>query len=425
MPRTVRKLYIPTSDRNINESSSGTGPHAPLPWNMTMRFKSYPVRVQVLAPVHSMPPPMGNSRMEPQHQISTNSLMKGFDNTIAYETTVKSVFKAVVNQSLTIVTSKPMLTTETLRKTGVWFTQHGIAHTVFIVVGVALTVLLTITAHPKVGKVGCIKSDGPPTYEKLREGEAALSIIWSCHFQRAERVSGGLFDPDDLVLRSVSAVWFDVVCPPDRRRYINMWDVKPAVASTPGIEVLTDWQQLLLAVPERCIEIVLASWDEDMFSQTFDLGVWGSDRILSLWDTFSASPISCLLESPLLLGARREYDATLDLMYLLTNEKGQWIDELKSVLKADGWSILTSRDLVLGTEQTDVPMAVEMETARCAAVFVGNRRNIKSKLLYLIPTNGSLDSLVELGVGGERRATCQWKALPAVINILLRQDWCP
>ncbi|KAJ6626662.1 hypothetical protein B0H10DRAFT_1941672 [Mycena sp. CBHHK59/15] len=288
-----------------------------------------------------------HNQMELQRQISTNSLTEGFDNAVtAYETLhqpdrLRARFRCGIAGST--------LTLESAGSAVALPSTHA-------------------TAHPKVGKVGCIKSDGPLTYEKLWEWEAALSIIWSCHFQRAER--GAIpFDPDDPAPRSVSATWFDV-------------DVKPTVASAPGIKVLADWQQLLLAVPERCIKIVPASWDEDMFSQTFNLGLWGSDRVLSLWDTFSASPIPRLLEaSPIvrsvidpntLLGTWREYDATLDLMYLLTNKKGQWIDELKSAFKADGWSISMSGDLVLDTEQTHVSMAVEMEIAWCVAVFVGN-----------------------------------------------------
>jgi hypothetical protein len=62
----------------------------------------------------------------------------------------------------------------------------------------------------------------------------------------------------------------------------------------------------------------------------------------------------------------------LDTFYLLTNEKSAWIDEIKDALKRDGWTVATSQDLVLDAEQRDVSMAVDMEIARRAAVFVGN-----------------------------------------------------
>ncbi|KAJ6557061.1 hypothetical protein DFH09DRAFT_548652 [Mycena vulgaris] len=287
-------------------------------------------------------------------------------------------------------------------------------------------------------------------------------------------VAGGPFEVDDPAPRAVSEAWFDVVCPRRERRYINTRDVKPAVANAEGIAVLTHWQTLLQNAPERCIEIVEASAKEDSFPQTFDLGLWGSPRLLSLWPSFAASPISRLLgPAPIVraavernaflflprgprpphpaprdpaarmlalhlrrgdyeghcrgmeymdlpfyswnlfphlpdrftpepgvdgkgarflarcwpdadgvvrkaAGARADYlayagaNGTLDVMYLLTNERSAWIDGLKGALRADGWTVATSQDLVLDTEQTDVSMAVDMEIARRAAVFVGN-----------------------------------------------------
>ncbi|KAF7350131.1 hypothetical protein MVEN_01315400 [Mycena venus] len=291
-------------------------------------------------------------------------------------------------------------------------------------------------------------------------------------------VAGAPFESDDAAPRAVSADWFDVVCRRQERRYINTREVKPAVAEASGIDVLAHWQNLLMSAPERCIEIVEAK--EDSFPQTFDLALWGSPRVLTLWDSFSQSPISRLLDaSPIVRAAvdrnrylfvprgprpphpaprdpfqrmlalhlrrgdyeghcrgmtymnlafyswnqfphlpdrftpepdapgkderflarcwpdspgvvrkaaeaRRDYlalaenvngtetSATLDVMYILNNEKSQWIDELKRALQLDGWTVVTSQDLVLDTEQTDVSMAVDMEIARQAAVFVGN-----------------------------------------------------
>ncbi|KAJ6600712.1 hypothetical protein B0H10DRAFT_2179042 [Mycena sp. CBHHK59/15] len=245
-------------------------------------------------------------------------------------------------------------------------------------------------------------------------------------------VAGGPFDSNDTAPRSVSSAWFDVVCPPDQRRYINTREVKPAVAGADGIEVLTHWQHVLLAAPERCIEI-------DMFSQTFDLGLWGSPRLLSTWDSFSASPMSRLLGPSPIVGAavdrnthlfrprgprpphpaprdpwnlfpflpdrfvsdpdgaekddrflercwpnitaivekaaqsRRDYLAhAADATGLSRTLDGEWIDKLKNGLNDDGWVISSSEELTLDAEQKDVSMAVDMEIARRAAVFIGN-----------------------------------------------------
>ncbi|KAJ7089593.1 hypothetical protein C8R44DRAFT_440297 [Mycena epipterygia] len=84
--------------------------------------------------------------------------------------------------------------------------------------------------------------------------------------------------------------------------------------------------------------------------------------------------------------ARRDYAAhvnahgngngtqeALDVFYLLTNDNSAWLGEVKRALRKDGWAVVaTSRDLVLDAEQKDVSMAVDMEIARRAAVFVGN-----------------------------------------------------
>ncbi|KAJ7816256.1 hypothetical protein B0H13DRAFT_2257990 [Mycena leptocephala] len=288
-------------------------------------------------------------------------------------------------------------------------------------------------------------------------------------------VAGGEFESDDEAPRAISDKWFEIVCPKTERRYINTREVKPTVAEASGIDVLAHWQKVLRDAPERCVEIVPA--EEDPWSQTFDLGLWGSPRILTLWDSFSQSPISRLLRaSPIVRAAvqrnthlfiprgprpphrvprdtfenmlalhlrrgdyeghcrglayinsifyswnlfphlpdrfvpepdvpgkderflarcwpdeaalvrkaaevRRDYlesargmqsNATLDVLYILTNEKSAWINALKKALQQEGWTVATSQDLVLDAEQMDVSMAVDMEIARRAAVFVGN-----------------------------------------------------
>jgi hypothetical protein len=46
-------------------------------------------------------------------------------------------------------------------------------------------------------------------------------------------------------------------------------------------------------------------------------------------------------------------------MYLLTNDRSQWLEDLKALLKSDGWNtIKTSRDLELDQVQLDVSNAV-------------------------------------------------------------------
>ncbi|KAF7337352.1 hypothetical protein MSAN_02261000 [Mycena sanguinolenta] len=270
-------------------------------------------------------------------------------------------------------------------------------------------------------------------------------------------VAGGPFEPGDPAPRAISEHWFEV----------------PAVAQATGSEVLAHWQQVLRDAPERCVEIIRESADDDPFPQIFDLGLFGGPRVLTLWDSFSRSPISRLLDaSPIArtaidnnknlflpngprpphpaprkpfervlaihlrrgdyeghcrwiaylnsafyswnlfphlpdrfvpepdapgkderflarcwpdvegivrkaAEARRDYlahaktlpgtghesEPMLDVMYVLTNEKSAWLEELKKALRRDGWTVATSQDLVLDAEQRDVSMAVDMEIA--------------------------------------------------------------
>ncbi|KAG5735191.1 Myosin-1, partial [Termitomyces sp. T112] len=291
-------------------------------------------------------------------------------------------------------------------------------------------------------------------------------------------VVGQPFDDSDNAPRSVSSNYFEKVCPSHERRIIYTGDIKPSLAWKQGTEIFDHWAKLLLDAPELCIEVQASG--EDNFPQTFDLWLWGSDRVLSLWDSFSTSPTSRLLTTSPIVGAavkRNEYlfvprgprpaypvsadpyarmlsmhirrgdfkgacthlaywnstfyswnqlpklpdrfimdpnipwnsteyfaahaerclpdsdtiikkarnsrddyvkaspgrRRTLDIMYLLTNEKGEWMEKLKAALHKDGWNtIVTSNDLELDSEGVDTNMAIDMEIARKAAVFVGN-----------------------------------------------------
>jgi hypothetical protein len=79
--------------------------------------------------------------------------------------------------------------------------------------------------------------------------------------------------------------------------------------------------------------------------------------------------------------SRKDYiDATkpgevrfLDTVYILTNDKTEWIKRLVKMLYDDGWKhVVTTRELELDSQQKDVSMAVDMDFARRAAVFLGN-----------------------------------------------------
>ncbi|EDR13635.1 uncharacterized protein LACBIDRAFT_308809 [Laccaria bicolor S238N-H82] len=295
--------------------------------------------------------------------------------------------------------------------------------------------------------------------------------------------AGGPWDPEDPAPRSVSEKWFDIVCPKSERRIINTRDVKPAIYWENGDVIFEHWEKLLKDAPERCIEVQAESRSKDGFPQTFDLYLWGSSRVLPLWESFKNSPVSRLLAtSPIVQSAvdRNEYlflprgprvprpatrdpydrmlaihlrrgdfkeacgrlatwnstfyswnlhpflpdsftpppggewgkntpeneaiymerclptdeaiikkirdsradylraspagkTRTLDTIFLLTNDKSDWLERLKVALRKEGWyTIATTWDLELDQEQKDVGMAVDMDIARKAAVFIGN-----------------------------------------------------
>jgi len=65
----------------------------------------------------------------------------------------------------------------------------------------------------------------------------------------------------------------------------------------------------------------------------------------------------------------------LDVLFIMTNAKEEWIAEFQQSLKKSdaGWrKVVTTRDLEFDFEETGVNMAVDMELARMAAVYIGN-----------------------------------------------------
>ncbi|KDR71316.1 hypothetical protein GALMADRAFT_75159 [Galerina marginata CBS 339.88] len=298
---------------------------------------------------------------------------------------------------------------------------------------------------------------------------------------------GGSWGPNDSAPRSVTEKWYEVVCPPEKRRIINTRDVKPGLGDATGAVVFATWQKILLEAPEPCIEIQPSIGEGDSYPQVFDLWVWGSWKVLSLWEAFSKSPVSQLLGTSATVeravqsnkgifaipvsqtanahevdevdpfshmlaihlrrgdfnqacqslsdwnatfyswnlleflpdkftpppggsfgkntpenealymkhclpsddeilqkirDSRSDYlDAvngqgrkeTLDILYILTNDDSDWLKGVQKNMLTEGWKVVvTSRDLVLDREGKDVAMAVDMEIARKASVFIGN-----------------------------------------------------
>ena len=75
---------------------------------------------------------------------------------------------------------------------------------------------------------------------------------------------------------------------------------------------------------------------------------------------------------------------TLRRVYIATNGKREWAEELKEALwNASDWeAVVSSRDVELTNEQVYVAQAVDMAIAERAAVFIGN--GVRDDLLRLI-----------------------------------------
>jgi len=299
---------------------------------------------------------------------------------------------------------------------------------------------------------------------------------------------GEPWGPGDNAPRAISSKWWEVVCPLERRRIINTRDIKPKVWDIVGTEIFAEWQRVLSESNDSCVEIVSLDMIEDTYPQVFDLRLWGTWKVLSLWDMFSKGPVSQLLKtSPIvergvqvnhnvfalnpsdvdpfsrmlaihlrrgdfkeactslsnwnstyyswnlheflpdhfdpppggtmgkntpenealymthclptdeqilqkIRDSKNDYlkaveaaggHETLDVLYLLTNDDSEWLNDVKRIMKADGWKVIaTSRDLKLDRETKEVGMAVDMDIARRAAVFIGN--GVSLALLRLI-----------------------------------------
>ncbi|KAF9005521.1 hypothetical protein BDQ17DRAFT_1353281 [Cyathus striatus] len=208
--------------------------------------------------------------------------------------------------------------------------------------------------------------------------------------------AGGPWDPTDPAPRSVSEEYYFQVCPEH--------DAESSTRATDA--------------PERCIEIHPADRSEDNFPQTFDLFLWGSYRILSIpvvnaavdrneylflpkgpRPAFAASrnPYDRMLAIHLRRGTIKRHAKALrmelDFIPPPGGEPGKNTPEneakyfehclptfedyiAEGVKKGEKvprvLDIRDTLDLTLDQEQKEVGMAVDMDIARRAAVFIGN-----------------------------------------------------
>ncbi|KAJ1302996.1 hypothetical protein OPQ81_011199 [Rhizoctonia solani] len=128
----------------------------------------------------------------------------------------------------------------------------------------------------------------PPREDTTANGQRRVLVI-PYNALLSGPTSGMSWGPGDQHPRAVSQNFWEVVCPASERRIVDADEVMKQVGrESDGIRMLTEWTKLIRGMPERCVEI--------KGTQTFDFFLFGSSRILSLWDTFRNHPTVRLLE---------------------------------------------------------------------------------------------------------------------------------
>ncbi|TEB34365.1 hypothetical protein FA13DRAFT_1753877 [Coprinellus micaceus] len=278
--------------------------------------------------------------------------------------------------------------------------------------------------------------------------------------------AGGPWEVGDSAPRAIHQKWWDVVCPKDKIKVIWTHEVKKKYDIhwvKTAKQIFSVWNKILLEEEAQCVEVIAPQRDVEDFGQVFDLWLWGSDRILDIWEEFRDSAVSrllgtsavvqrcvdrnlelfrtpqtykhdpfsrvfavhvrrgdyiqactagtyyqtfltalrpppggewgkntpentkeyfkhCLPEKDAIIkkindaskrmgegGSHLKGEHFLNVLYILTNDKSEWMDDFTHQLKSGhGWKIITSNNLVFGNSQEkDVGM-------QRAAMFMGN-----------------------------------------------------
>ncbi|KAH7873870.1 uncharacterized protein C8R40DRAFT_1112118 [Lentinula edodes] len=151
--------------------------------------------------------------------------------------------------------------------------------------------------------------DRSPSEYSTFNGKTILSRV-PVSTMLAGPMIGGSFDPsyfaDPLFTidlspqshpRAVSSEYYERVCSGEKK-IVDSAVVRDAVASWDGKANLEAWVKHLKSLPNRCVEIDVKS------EHIFNIWMFGSPKILTLWPSLSQSPIlRQFSHSPLILGA--------------------------------------------------------------------------------------------------------------------------
>lgn len=95
--------------------------------------------------------------------------------------------------------------------------------------------------------------------------------------------------------RSIHYKHWLVVCPPEKRRIIWTHEIKKKYDlywSSTAKSVFDTWNKILLEETALCVEVKAPPFEVENFGQVFDLWLWGSHRIVDIWEELRDSPVS-------------------------------------------------------------------------------------------------------------------------------------
>ncbi|KAF6744717.1 hypothetical protein DFP72DRAFT_1018588 [Ephemerocybe angulata] len=144
--------------------------------------------------------------------------------------------------------------------------------------------------------------------------------------------AGGSWAPGDHAPRSIHQEHWDVVCSREKVKRIWTHKIKKQfdLHWTPSGKYIFDtWNKLLLEEKANCVEVIAPGREVEDFGQVFDLWLWGSDRILSMWEELRDSPVSQLWKTSALI--QRSVDRNI---HLFQNPKNPQRDPFDHVFAA-------------------------------------------------------------------------------------------
>ncbi|KAF6741378.1 hypothetical protein DFP72DRAFT_944923 [Ephemerocybe angulata] len=123
------------------------------------------------------------------------------------------------------------------------------------------------------------------------------TLGWNNVFNELLLPAGGSWGPNSTSARSISDKWWPVVCPPDQVKVFQVNDMKREynLYEKSATEIFEVWRKAIADDPARCIEVQGPPRKVEANAQVFDLWLWGSYRILDIWEEFKKSDVSQLL----------------------------------------------------------------------------------------------------------------------------------